>query len=322
MNYKIRAKKPRIEPTATTDAVATSTESQVKPISERKRAANRKNAQKSTGPKTKAGKRWSRGNAIKHGFFVQEMPLKRYPFYEDSDILGRIFQELVNHFQPVGPLEQIHVEMIAACCWKMRRLQIAETATIKVATLREETAIRYTPFRKSRSVAIGSAFIKANEKARESGYVDDALVKTILEFMSDVELRTNFVVANQKVRDLSTQRDADSSSNAPRKKAQSALFCSLRALQKDCDTWEEALAVSAHQDQEPHYAQNLLPSSDMLDSLLRYQSVVDRRLYRTIAELERLQRQRLGDAGTDGSNVIVRTGIRLPVKLQAENSRS
>lgn len=40
-----------------------------RPISERKRQANRANAKRSTGPRTQAGKVVSRRNALKHGIF-------------------------------------------------------------------------------------------------------------------------------------------------------------------------------------------------------------------------------------------------------------
>ena len=42
-------------------------------VSVRKLAANRRNALKSTGPKTARGKVCSRRNALKHGFFVNQV---------------------------------------------------------------------------------------------------------------------------------------------------------------------------------------------------------------------------------------------------------
>jgi hypothetical protein len=39
--------------------------------------------------------------------------------------------------------------------------------------------------------------------------------------------------------------------------------------------------------------------ANILDNLLRYEGAVDRRLYRGIAALESLQRQRLGDAAPE-----------------------
>jgi len=53
--------------------VATSTETKVNTTSERKRAANRQNAIRSTGPKSEAGKGRSRWNALKHGLLVKEV---------------------------------------------------------------------------------------------------------------------------------------------------------------------------------------------------------------------------------------------------------
>jgi len=46
---------------------------QARPVSERKRQANRENAKKSTGPKTVRGKAYSRGNALKHGLLATSL---------------------------------------------------------------------------------------------------------------------------------------------------------------------------------------------------------------------------------------------------------
>ena len=44
-----------------------------RPASERRIEANRRNALRSTGPKTERGKRTVAGNAIKHGFLAREV---------------------------------------------------------------------------------------------------------------------------------------------------------------------------------------------------------------------------------------------------------
>src|SRR6516164_5783935 len=43
------------------------------PVSQRRMQANRHNAQKSTGPKSDAGKRHSRLNALKHGILTSDL---------------------------------------------------------------------------------------------------------------------------------------------------------------------------------------------------------------------------------------------------------
>lgn len=273
---------------------------EVRSISERNRAANRKNAQRSTGPKTEAGKARSRGNAIKHGFFVQEMPLQRWHFTEDFRKAERLFQELVDHFQPVGPVEKILVEMIVECCWKMRRLQIAESASVKVEIVREQESLQPSQDKKEiPAVLVAGLFARAEKRAAESGYVDDDLVTTILkESLAEEWCKTDFLLANQKTRSLATQcaDDSNLSGHEAMKKAQSTLRRKLHALWDR--SWEHlaVLEKCVAQQQEPHYEQHLLPDSHFLDNLLRYQGAADRRFYRAIAELERLQRQRRGEA--------------------------
>ena len=275
------------------------TEIRVNSTSERKREANRKNAQRSTGPKTEVGKSRSRCNAIKHGFFVREMPLQGFLVIEDFGKAKRLFQELFDHFKPVGPVEKILVEIIAECCWKMGRLQTAESASIKVAILHQAERIRITEGRTSLFSLISEAFDEAEKKAGALGYVDDALVKTILEeFSAEQWLRDDFLLANQKARDLAIQH-ADGSNligHEAVKKSQSALRRRLHALKERCLTMEEWSAEREARRQEPHFAQHLLPSSDVTDNLWRYQGTAERRFYRATAELERRQRQRLGNS--------------------------
>jgi len=83
------------------------------------------------------------------------------------------------------------------------------------------------------------------------------------------------------------------------KKARSTLRRSLHTLKESYFAAKEEVAEFHRLQQEARYAQHLLPDSDVLDRLLRYRREIDRELYRAIAELERLQRQRLGNAVPD-----------------------
>jgi hypothetical protein len=271
----------------------TSTEIPIKPISERKRQANRKNAQHSTGPKTKNGKSHSRYNALKHGFFIKEMPLDRCLAPEDVNEAKQLVQEFFDHYQPVGPLERMYVEMIVQCCWKMRRLERTENASIKVEIQREwEYFVISEPLRKSSY----HLFDKAMKEVKMVGYIDDALVKTILEvkFMGE-QIKTDLLLANKRARQLAAQQSESPTpaGGQARKKAQSSLRASLQIFSDQHRMMEEVSEKMEYERRRPHYEKHL-PRS--LDNLLRYQGAVDRRFYRSIAELERLQRQRLGES--------------------------
>ena len=84
----------------------------------KQRAANRRNAKKSTGPKTPEGKAKSAQNATKHGL------LSGRPLLADEDPAA--YEEhrltLLHELWPETPLEQGIVERIAASQWRLLSL--------------------------------------------------------------------------------------------------------------------------------------------------------------------------------------------------------
>jgi hypothetical protein len=108
-------------PQSATEPLATDTE-QGKTVSPRKLAANRANAQRSTGPKTAEGKGKSKQNSYKHGFFARQ-PL---PSGAEGDKLWEIYGELYSgiweHYAPVGFMESLLTEKIATESIRFSRL--------------------------------------------------------------------------------------------------------------------------------------------------------------------------------------------------------
>src|SRR6266508_3884190 len=70
--------------------------------SARQLAANRANAQRSTGPKTIAGKKRSRMNSLKHGLTAKTLVLRN----EDPAELELVYSELVEELLPQTVPEQ------------------------------------------------------------------------------------------------------------------------------------------------------------------------------------------------------------------------
>lgn len=91
--------------------------------------SNRANAQKSTGPKTFAGKAIVSKNATRHAILSERMLVDG----ENPDELAQLRQELNAALAPVGIVERTLVERICVSIWRQRRLVRAETAGLALA---------------------------------------------------------------------------------------------------------------------------------------------------------------------------------------------
>jgi hypothetical protein len=101
--------------------------------------ARRRNARRSTGPRTARGKRHSRRNARKHGlysdveFFFWDAAME---LGEDPRQFQRLFAGLIEARRPADTLEQVLVEEIAVLIWKKARLERSEAA-VQVCNVRK-----------------------------------------------------------------------------------------------------------------------------------------------------------------------------------------
>lgn len=84
----------------------------------KKTAANRRNAQLSTGPRTEEGKSRSRFNAVKHGVLASAVLITEGEGREDAARFQELLGELTRDSAPIGKLEEMQVEKIAVCWWE------------------------------------------------------------------------------------------------------------------------------------------------------------------------------------------------------------
>ena len=87
-----------------------------KPISPAKLAANRRNGQKSKGPKTEEGKSRSRWNAVKHGVLSRRLLVLND---NDRETYSLLLENLRCDLNPGNALEEILVEKIAMGYWRL-----------------------------------------------------------------------------------------------------------------------------------------------------------------------------------------------------------
>jgi hypothetical protein len=95
-------------------------------MSEQQNEANRRNAQRSTGPVTAVGKAISAGNAVKCGFWGQGALIAG----EDPEEFDAFRAGYVADLQPVGTVEHFHVEQVVTSAWRLRRVRRLEAQVL------------------------------------------------------------------------------------------------------------------------------------------------------------------------------------------------
>lgn len=135
--------------------------------SEAQIAANRRNAGKSTGPKTPRGKQAVAGNALRHGLRARKV----ISFDESEPDFLAFHAEQREAFAPADAVEEHLVERIAMCAWRLRRMYRIEAEMIDC--WRDATP------RRLEDLEIGAVFeCSPDEMARLSRYeiaIDRAL---------------------------------------------------------------------------------------------------------------------------------------------------
>jgi hypothetical protein len=86
--------------------------------STKQRAASRANAQKSTGPRSAAGKAVSRFNALKHGICA----VHQIMFDENPEELAELAAEYNELYSPADAKERFLVDTLVASEWRLRPL--------------------------------------------------------------------------------------------------------------------------------------------------------------------------------------------------------
>jgi hypothetical protein len=203
--------------------------------SEKKAEANRRNALKSTGPKTPEGKSVVRLNALRHGLRSEEILLSG----EDGGALKDLGERLRGELQPVGELENLLVDRIISAYWRLRRTGRVE-AGIFAWERSEETAER------------------ADREARgyESSFLFDS---------SDDDT----MISDEKKHEAALQR-----ARRMRSEQEDETALLGRTFARDAD------------------------GANAFSKLSRYETSIERQLYRALHELERRQAARGGAAPT------------------------
>jgi hypothetical protein len=102
-----------------------------KTVTELKLAANRRNAQRSTGPRTERGKNTSKFNAVITGLFAKHVVIPLCDGEGSEEQFAQLLADLKQEFRPEGPLEELYVEKLAKSMWRFRRATCAEKGSVR-----------------------------------------------------------------------------------------------------------------------------------------------------------------------------------------------
>jgi hypothetical protein len=143
--------------------------------SERQIAANRRNAQLCTGPKTERGKRASRLNACKHGMCAQIIVLP----YEDDVEYHQLRASLIESYAPANSHELFLVDQISAGYWRTMRARAYEkemlTGSLTGAKIQNGMPVGPDPERDDLGTAV--VFATESEKTFNNYFRYDASIE-------------------------------------------------------------------------------------------------------------------------------------------------
>ena len=267
-----------------------------KSVSERKRTANRENAQKSTGPKTRAGKEKSKMNAVKHGLLAEELLITIGELREDPEAFGQLLAGARAHIEPVGTYEDAWVQKIAGYMWKDRRGQQFEAGAIQ-----REVEYR-RGVEEARNTGRLQQALASGENLETSGqgiqHLLDALDAAIEQGQRDDWPIDVYNVIAKHFRSFILLPKAATMPGGRVKLGESDEFDPkqlLKDLKAQRDRLRERLpeveAAEKHEG-DARVRSQTLPNARDLDRLLRYDAANDRKLHRAIRQLRQIQADR------------------------------
>jgi len=212
--------------------------------------ANRENAARSTGPRTEEGRMAVRHNALKHGLLAQAVVLHD----ENEAEFERLSECLHEELQPQGELESELVDRIAISAWRLRRVLRIENGILTEKVYRQ-LATR------------AKAEVERQERLED---VDAHIRRLDEEDGRWVETEEDVAAREEEERQLAEQEAAET---------ESALTLAERRAKEVkavLDSPDVLVGIAFLKDAS---------GAGALSKLSRYETTLERALYRALAEL-------------------------------------
>jgi hypothetical protein len=275
---------------------------------------------KATGPRTKQGKQRASLNSTKHGIFSNVLVLESESRTEYERLLGRLWKTV----QPVGAIEELLVENLATIAWRKRRLFLAEGAEIRKNTEfvewdqrlreREEAEILarlsdplnnhgligeiHNPDVLARCLGLLAQLREQIEKDGLNPENDKTILERIYGDHEESRLCDDFcdfyliLLAVSQFSEEERLRKGCAAPKQSREKILRGINEEVRRLKR----YREARISVETARTQVEALRHSIPDAPGLERLLRYEASLDRAWDRTLSQLERQQRIRLGQS--------------------------
>jgi hypothetical protein len=269
--------------------------------------ANRRNAQKSTGPKTPEGRAVSKMNALKHGILSRQVLVRGLNIKESNRELSALHDRFWQELNPVGPVEEMLVDQIVTTHWRLRRALKAESGEIALSVDRGHWNRRFNPHyfnlrlqisgdpeQALEDSAMGISILERwlrelRDRVEQEGELTETVIKSVFGEA------TTFSKKFDKLRFRLSQKpegaDAAGRQEENKKEALDFIKHELMLLHWQKVSHEEREAA----EEQARQSAAVLPSMEVLEKILRYETKLERQMYRAISQLERVQRMRRGE---------------------------
>ena len=283
--------------------------------------ASRKNALKSTGPTTLKGKSVVRWNALKHGLLSKEVIIEAGDGKESKAEFGRFLAQLQVDLQPTGILEEMLVEKIAVCYWRLRRVLRCEVGEIRKhldSAWLEQTFRRLNQLKHDKQFAVLDESPQRFEKSTlgihhligvlddvrglvdEMGYVPEEAMKKLFQNFGSEENQLPYwcLIFTKMATDGpdKAKEDPEHYGDTPPPEACKGMILKLIDEEKEkLEGLKEFIKQKEELETEATLCSLAIPEKEIVDKILRYETTIERQLYRAMNQLERFQRQRKGE---------------------------
>lgn len=283
-----------------------------KKLSSRKLKANRRNARKSTGPKTPEGKAIVAINALRHGLCSAEVVI---PGLEKEEEYEKHRQAVLASLAPKDYLEAEMAEWVALNLWLLRRVARYEKETIAIKQETAEQDLEYERFGSSRwdetnSADICRAFSVARDVYRILQQFPDmadedrltepeayAILWAVTDRFEDLDIND---VALPEVPDAFPSwtaglvREGIATIAAHGDESPQELLTDATEDARLEEIKKRSQHKRAKEELSRLRRERILPEGLTLEKISRYRTALERSLYRALHELERLQERRAG----------------------------